>query len=89
MVVEALIPMIDPDTGERNGYNKALSVADEMLYLQSQYEQVTVGDFYDLVGMDTDYTDRKWGWFDLNKRDIDIRQLRDDYLVSMPKPVAL
>ena len=88
-VVEALIPMIDPDTGERNGFRKAQDVAEELLFLQDQYDQVRVADFYELVGMEQEYTDNNWGWCDLSKRDIDIRQLKDDYLITMPRPVAL
>lgn len=57
----------------------------ERLYdLLSRYEQVTVADLYDLVGITGSYTDNKWGWTRLDGA----RAIRDrnGYLLDLPKP---
>ena len=36
----------------------------------NSYGMVSVGDFYDLVGQRANFTDQKWGWFDLRTADI-------------------
>lgn len=67
----------------------AVYVRDEMLHDVDDYEQVRVSEFYQLVGMDTDYMDEKWGWTDLRDNDILIRPYRGEFLISMPRPIAL
>lgn len=48
------------------------------------YEQATVADLYDLVGITGSYTDNKWGW--TSARDMDIRAARGGFRLVLPKP---
>lgn len=49
----------------------------------SMYGMVSVGDFYDNVGLRANFTDQKWGWFNLDTADI----IRVDggYSIRFPK----
>ena len=51
------------------------------------YGSVSVADFYDLVGMTSNYTDNKYGWYDL--RTAYIQGVSGGYVIRLPKPVAL
>lgn len=65
--------------------------AEEVLHrmddLLRKYETVSVGDLYELVGVDSSYTDEKWGWIDL--ADAGIRRVNRGYLLDLPKPESL
>lgn len=52
-----------------------------------QYGRVTIADMYELVGCDCEFTDYKWGWFDLNNSYA--VNTRDGYVLSLPRAVAL
>ncbi len=47
------------------------------------YGMVSVGDFYDLVGQRANFTDQKWGWFDL--RTADIIRVDGGFCIRFPK----
>jgi hypothetical protein len=66
---------------------EADQVLERLLDLVDKYETATVADLYDLVGISGDYTDDKWGWFDL--RGADIRRVREGYLLDLPRPEPL
>ena len=51
------------------------------------YGMVSVGDLYDLVGISGEYTDQKYGWYNL--RNADIVRVRDGYLLKLPKALPL
>lgn len=60
----------------------------ERLYdIVSQYESATVADLYDLIGVEGQWTDDKWGWRDL--RGADIARVRNGYLLNLPRPEPL
>src|SRR6266508_777028 len=44
---------------------EAEEVIDRLFDLVSRYEQATVSDLYDLVGVTASYQDTKWGWADI------------------------
>ena len=46
-----------------------------------------MADLYDLVGMTSNYTDNKYGWYDL--RTAYIQGVSGGYVIRLPKPVAL
>lgn len=48
------------------------------------YDVVSVADLYDLTGLPSSHIDNKWGWTQLNKTEI--RQVREGFLLSLPKP---
>lgn len=56
--------IIIPDRGE------AEEVLLRMKESIANYGMVSVGDFYDLVGQRFNFTDQKWGWFNLDTADV-------------------
>ena len=66
---------------------EAEEVIDRLFDLVSRYEQATVEDLYDMVGIDPNYTDKKWGWVDL--RGAGVTRTRAGYLLDLPRPEPL
>ena len=66
---------------------EAEEVIDHLFSLVSKYEVATVADLYELIGTTSDYTDDKWGWYDL--RGAGAVQVRSGYLLELPKPEPL
>ena len=62
---------------------EAEDVIDHLRDLINQYEVATVSDLYDLVGLTGEFTDDKWGWFDL--RSAAVRAIRGGYLLHLPR----
>lgn len=52
------------------------------------YDVVSVSDFYDIVGMTSEYTDAKWGWYNLSRAAV-VRSRRGHYYIQLPHPMAL
>ena len=50
-----------------DGLDEAKQVLANMNDVLITYGYVTIGDFYDLAGVDAKYTDNKWGWVNLSK----------------------
>lgn len=65
----------------------AEDVLERMDELLDMYNQVSVGDLYDLVGITGNYTDEKYGW--TNLRNAEPVRVRDGYLLKLPKPGPL
>ena len=70
-----------------NSRGDAEQVLDNMIDLTREYGQVSVGDFCDLVGVDNNFTDYKYGWTDLTR--VTISRTRDGYIINFPKPGKL
>lgn len=66
---------------------EAEQVVDALFELISKYEAATVEDLYELVGIPSEYTDKKWGWTDL--RGAGVTRIRGGYLLDVPKPDPL
>lgn len=66
---------------------EAEDVIDRLFDLVSRYEQATVADLYDLVGIPSSHTDHKWGWSDL--RGAGVTRVRDGYLLDLTDPIPL
>jgi hypothetical protein len=67
--------------------HEAEEVIDRLFDLVARYDQATVSDLYDLLGLSAQYTDEKWGWSDI--RGIGIVRVRSGYLLDIPKPEPL
>lgn len=67
---------------------EAEDVLDRLRDLINSYEVATVSDLYDLVGLTGEFTDDKWGWYDL--RSAQVRAIRGGYLLHLPRtqPIA-
>lgn len=61
---------------------EAESVVEQLTEIISKYDVATVGELYDLLGLATTYVDNKWGWTFLNR--VEIRQIREGYLIDLP-----
>jgi hypothetical protein len=59
-------------------------VIEQMFNLVEKYDVATVSDLYDLIGVESNYMDDKWGWSSL--RHFEIRRVRDGYLLDIPRP---
>jgi hypothetical protein len=68
---------------------EATEVIDGLFNLIQKYEQATVANLYDLLGMTPAYTDGKWGWTEETFLGADIRHVRGGYLLKLPQPEAL
>lgn len=65
----------------------ALEVRDCLVELLDRYKMVSVADYYEMAGLETSYTDSKYGWFDLDG--MTIARDRDGYKIKLPKAVPL
>lgn len=68
-------------------YGKAEEVLGELIAITKKYPCASVGDYYDLVGIQPSSVDYDRGWFDLI--DVKIVAGRDGYILDLPKPVPL
>ena len=65
----------------------AEEVLSQMIDALATYNCVFVADLYDLVGMTFNYTENKYGWYDL--RTAYIQGVSGGYVIRLPKPVVL
>jgi hypothetical protein len=65
----------------------AEAVLEQLVTLVDQYGIATVGDFYDLVGMENSFTDGKYGWYNLSEAII--TPSRRGFVISLPRVVLL
>ena len=66
---------------------EAEDIRDKMFQLINDYEQVTVLDLYEMVGISGNFTEEKWGWTDI--RGMGIVRVARGYLLDLPRPVQL
>jgi hypothetical protein len=66
---------------------EAEEVIDRLFDLVSRYEQASVADLYELVGLASSHTDHKWGWSDLHGAGVS--RIRGGYLLDLPEPEPL
>jgi hypothetical protein len=66
---------------------EATEVIDQLFELISRFNVATVADLYDLVGIESNYIDRKWGWEDI--RGAGVSHIKGGYLLDLPRPDPL
>lgn len=67
---------------------EAEEVIDRMFDLISKYNEATVADLYELVGLENSHVDHTWGWADL--RGASVGRVRGGgYLLELPDPEPL
>lgn len=64
---------------------EAEEVMDRMTDLYETYGVVSAADFYDLVGVTSEFTDNKYGWDNLAS--MRLRRVPDGYLIDLPDPI--
>lgn len=69
---------------DRGEAEEVLTRMDELI---DTYGIVSVADLYDLVGINCDYTDNKYGW--TNIRNAEAIRVRDGYMLKLPKPLPI
>jgi len=62
-------------------------VLSTLIDLIDQYDLASVADFYDALGLGSEYTDRRYGWDDLNQASV--RPVRGGYILELPKPYPI
>ncbi len=66
----------------------AVDILDGMVELLERYDQVSISDLYDFMGVTSkDHTDQDYGW--TNLRDGRVDRVRGGYLLNLPRAVAL
>lgn len=65
-----------------NTRQEALDVLDMLRENLENYGLVTLADFFDLIGVESQYVDNNYGWQDL--RDVTIVPVRGGYTLSLP-----
>lgn len=58
-----------------------------MYELISEYGVVRVSDLYDMQGLDTEYSDYRHGWTDIDSAKIE--EVKNGYIIRMPKEILL
>lgn len=71
-----------------NTRSEAEEVIDRMFDLVSRYDEASVADLYELVGLESSHTDHKWGWTDMRGASVE-RVRSGGYLLDLPEPEAL
>ena len=66
---------------------EAEDVITRMEEIIDQYDAVSVGDLYDLVGITGSFTDQNYGW--KNLRSAEPVRVRDGYMLRLPKAMPL
>lgn len=65
----------------------ASAVLEDLRNQIEDYGTASVADFYDLVDIESEYTDHKYGWTDLSRTVI--MQVREGYIIDLPRAVQL
>lgn len=66
---------------------EAEDVLDRLFELVDRYGSASVGDLYELAGVQASHADQKWGWEEL--RGTGVGRVRGGYLLELPDPEPL
>lgn len=66
---------------------EASEVLNRLYQIIEMYDEVSVADLYQLVGVTPVYTDGQHGWIDLTQSGIS--KVREGYLLNLPRPLPL
>ena len=66
---------------------EAEAVLVHLIDLTIDYGMASVADLYDLVGINSSFTDNKYGWTDL--RQASVSRVRNGYLLNLPRTQIL
>jgi len=63
---------------------EAEDVLSRLFDIVVEYGMASVADFYEMVGIDAEFTDGKYGWTDL--QGVKVIRVREGYLITLPRP---
>lgn len=66
---------------------EAEEVLDTLVGLVEEYGMASIADLYDLIGMPSNYTDNKYGWYDL--KSAGVVRTREGFLIKLPRTTLL
>lgn len=66
---------------------EAEEVLSHLVDLTEDFGGARVADLYDLVGLESQFTDDKYGWMTLNTATVS--RVRNGYLINLPKPILM
>lgn len=66
---------------------EASDVLDQLVEFIDRYDEVSISDFKDAIGVTSEYTDENWGW--TNLRSASIRAVRGGFVIHLPSPTSL
>lgn len=69
--------------------SQAQEILGDLIARCQEYDSVSVNDFYVMAGLETDYTKRKYGWYEKDLDRVEIIRIREGWLIKMPRPVIL
>lgn len=86
---------IDRNARARHDFNnivftnkwEAEDVLSNLVDMVAEYDEATVSEFYELSGIQPDYTDDKFGW--TNLRDAYVERVRNGYVIVFPRTKPL
>lgn len=71
-------------------YSDAIQVRNAMIEWCSKYNSISVARYYEFVDLVGNSSDENWGWFDLDKVNAKVVELRRGcYVIKLPKPVPI
>ena len=77
----------DPDEIILDTRQEARDALEELDYVIQKYGQASIADFYDIVGVTSEFTDNKYGWTSL--RNASIKPVRDGFMIILPRTELL
>lgn len=66
---------------------EAQEILDRLFDWLERYDQVSVAELYEMVGISSNFVDRKWGWTDLHNAGVS--RAGRGYLLNLPRPEPL
>lgn len=67
--------------------HEAVFVLEQLHEHLDRYNAVSVADYYDMIGVDSEYTDNTYGWLELSRAAI--VPTRGGYIIKLPAPVVI
>lgn len=69
--------------------NEALDVLEALVGNAQSYGAVSVADYYDMIGVETVFTDNSYGWTYDDLRTVTPRPMRGGYILNLPPVIKL
>jgi len=78
---------MEPDDIILDTRREAQNVLEELDYIIHKYGQASIADYYDIVGVTSNWTDNHYGWVSI--RNSFIKPVRDGFMIILPRTQEL